>query len=361
MGEAVDCAVCSHKLYSNPYEFHGVMLKDIANAQVYVFLEIYKYGNDHLGNLYRQAFVNAAKRGVKVRLLLDSWGVSVNKEYFKELIDNGGEVQFFNKLLFTFNYFIKNHKRNHRKFLIIDDKIGYIGSANIGDYALNWRESMLRVEGSLAKLFRNSFLACCKIYNKYFYSPNVYKKAKYYHDFELVEDIPSIYRQHIKTRLERLIKSAAKEIIIETPYFLPGHVIRHLLAKATARGVSVTIMIPQHSDVRSVDLISSKYYGYYYENNINLYFYVPGNLHAKVLIVDDKIFALGSPNIDYRSFRYQHEALLIGTHEGILDECRAHLQDTFRDCVAFDYEAWKFRPNHYKVLGWLLLPFRHFF
>lgn len=353
--------ITSHKLYSRPPRFYEAMLQDIEQAKSYIYLEVYKFGNDETGIKFRDAFTRAAARGVHVKLLLDSWGVSYNETFFNELIALGGEVRFFRKIIYTFDFFTKNHRRNHRKFLIIDDYISYLGSANITGYSLDWRESMLRFTGDITLLFKRSFLESYKIYDRYIFNKFAYKKSKFLGAFELVEDMPSIYRQRIKTKLEHLIIRARKEIVIETPYFLPGHNIRKLLADAASRGVVVKIILPRHSDVRAIDLLSSKYYGFYYAKNIRLMFYSPNNLHAKVLLIDDEIFGLGSPNIDYRSFRYQHEVMLFGTHNGIVEEVRSHVSETMRSCLEFDHVSWLRRPRIEKVFGWMLLPFRHLF
>jgi cardiolipin synthase len=354
-------SVTSHKLFSEPPAFYEAMLLDIEQAQRYIYLEIYKFGDDEVGLRFREALTKAAGRGVQVKLLLDSWGVSYDETFFSEMISLGGEVRFFRKILYTFDFFTKNHRRNHRKFLLIDDRISYMGSANITGYSLDWRESVIRFTGGITMMFKRSFLESYKIYRKYIFNKFTYKKSKFLDQFELVEDTPSIYRQRIKTKLERLFKKAKNEIIIETPYFLPGHKIRNLLAEAAARGVNVKIILPRHSDVRSIDLLSSKYYGFYHSNNIQLVFYTLNNLHAKLLLIDGETFGIGSPNIDYRSFRYQHEVILIGTHKGIVGEIQRHISETLLNCHNFDYQSWMRRPKIEKVLGWILLPFRHMF
>jgi cardiolipin synthase len=173
--------------------------------------------------------------------------------------------------------------------------------------------------------------------------------------------MPSIYRQRIKNKLERLINKAKKEIVIETPYFLPGYKMRKALVDAARRGVNVKIILPMHSDVRSIDLLSSKYLGFYHSNNIHLVFYTLNNLHAKILLIDGETFGIGSPNIDYRSFRYQHEVMLFGSHKGIVEDIRQHINETELNCIDFDHVSWMRRPRIEKVLGWLLLPFRHMF
>jgi len=351
----------SHKLFSEPPGFYEAMLKDIDQAVKYIYLEVYKFGNDEVGLRFRKALTKAAARGVHVKLLLDSWGVSYTETFFSELIALGGEVRFFRKIIYTFDFFTKNHRRNHRKFLLIDDQISYMGSANITGYSLQWRESMIRLTGGITLMFKRSFLESYKSYNTYFLNKFTYKKSKFLDQFELVEDMPSIYRQRIKNKLEHLFSKAKREIIIETPYFLPGYKMRKTLVNAARRGVNVKIMLPMHSDVRSIDLLSSKYYGFYYSNKISLVFYTLNNLHAKVLLIDGETFGLGSPNIDYRSFRYQHEVMLIGTHKGIVEDVRQHVNETMLNCLEFDHVSWMRRPRIEKVLGWLLLPFRHMF
>ena len=350
-----------YRLYSEPPKFYEAMLQDIQQAERYIYLETYKFGNDEVGLRFREALTKAAARGVHVKLLLDSWGVSYNETFFSELISLGGEVRFFRKILYTFDFFTKNHRRNHRKFLLIDDHISYMGSANITGYSLQWRESVIRLTGGITLMFKRSFLESNKIYRKYIFNKFTFKKSKFSDQFELVEDMPSIYRQRIKTKLERLISKAKREIIIETPYFLPGHKMRKCLADAARRGVSVRIILPRHSDVRSIDLLSSKYYGFYHSNQISLVFYTLNNLHAKLLLIDGETFGIGSPNFDYRSFRYQHEVMLFGNHKGIVDEIGRHVDETMLNCLDFDHLSWLRRPKIEKVLGWLLLPFRHMF
>ncbi len=348
-------------LYSEPPKFYEGMLQDMERAKEYIYLETYKFGNDAVGARFKDVLTRKAKEGVTVKIMIDSWGASFDESYFSELISYGGDVRFFRKVVFALDFFTKNHKRNHRKLLLIDDHISYIGSANITGYSLQWRESVLMLRGNITKIFKKTFLESSKIYNKYIFNKFSYKKTISLYDFEIVQDLPSIYRQQIKTKIEKLIRKAKKEIILETPYFLPGYRIRKLLAEASERGVKVTIIMPKHSDVRVVDLLRSKYLGFYYNNNIRMIFYTPNNLHAKLLLIDDQHFGLGSPNFDYRSFRYQHEIMLFGRHVGVMKHIRRHINETLTNCVEFDYMEWSRRPLFEKIFGWLLLPFRHLF
>jgi cardiolipin synthase A/B len=351
----------SFHLFDNPAEFQAAMLDDIRLAKHFVFLETYKYANDKVGDAFRDVLLLKAKEGVKIKILIDSWGAYITEAYFSELTKLGGEVRFFKKIRFSYDFFTKNHRRNHHKVMVVDNKISYIGSANITGYAMQWRESVLRMEGAISIVFGKTFRESFKIYRKYIFNKFSYKKTIVQGDFEIVQDIPSIYRQQIKNKYEQLIKRAKKEILIETPYFLPGFMLRKALTDACKRGVKVKVIMPWHSDMRAVDLLRGKYLGLFYKNGIETVFYTPNNLHAKTMLIDNEVFAIGSPNFDYRSFRYQHEIVLIGRHKGIIAQLRNHLNETLKDCIPFDHVSWQRRPQFEKFLGWALIPFRHLF
>lgn len=354
-------AVDSLFLFESPPVFYQKMLDDIAVARNYICLEVYKFGYDAQGDRFRDLLVTKCKQGVQVKLLLDSWGTPPNPAYFEAIVTNGGEVRFFKKIRFFLDFFTKNHRRNHRKLLIIDDHITYVGSANITGYSLNWRELVVRLDGSITHLFRKSFLDSYKLYGKYIFNKFSYKKTLHYHGFEIIQDLPSIYRQQLKKRYERLIKKARHEIVIESPYFLPGYKIRRFLILAARRGVKVHIILPLHSDVRLVDFLRDKYMGFYYNNNVNIHYYRPDNLHAKCMLIDNEVFAIGSANFDYRSFRYMHEIMLVGTHKPLAMLLRRHIDETLGNSVDFNYQTWRRRPLFEKIFGWFLIPFRHLF
>lgn len=339
----------------------GSMYDAIAMAGKSIYLEIYRIAFDITGEHFRDILAVKAKQGLTVKVLLDSWGTPPNTHFFDPIIRAGGEVYFFRKMKFGIDFFTKNHRRNHRKLLIIDDKLSFIGSMNITGYSVTWREICLRIEGPMALLFKKTFFDSLKLYDKYIFNKFSYKKTIYYNGFEIVQDLPSIYRQQIKKRYEKLIARARQEIIIETPYFIPGFKLRRLLAQAANRGVNVIVIMPLHSDVKIVDLLRDKYLKFYYRNGINMHFYTASNLHAKCVMVDKEIFAVGSANFDYRSFRYQHEIMLVGHQAEIVELVDQHLVQSLKGCVPFDYTAYLRRPKIERIFGWLLLPFRHLF
>lgn len=337
------------------------MVFDIEHARKYIYVQTYRVGKDEIGERFRDALTKKAKEGIEVRVLIDYWGAGpVNHDFFKELIKLGGIVKFFEKIKYTSDKFTQGHKRNHRKLLLIDDDISWLGSSNLTGYNINWRESMLRIKSneltfSLTKLFMQDF----RIYNKYIFNKAYNTRMIKVGSFQILRDAPSIAIKRINQKFIQMMKNARKEVKIETPYFLPGFLLRKAMIDAAKRGVNVTVILPNHSDVNLVDILRNKYLGPLHKSGINFMFYKPNNLHAKLMLVDNNIFAIGSSNFDYRSFRYMYEIMLVGDDYNIVNQISNHINQTIKDSFAFDLEKWENRAMINKLFEWLLLPFRH--
>lgn len=349
------------RLISDPLAYYTAMLNDIKKASRYIYLEIYRFRNDPVGIRFRDYLIKKRLEGVKVRLLIDSWGASSSASFFQELADAGGEIRFFKRIKFNWDSFVKSHRRDHRKILVIDDEITYIGSANISGYSFNWRESMFRIKGPIAIKFKKIIAENFKIHNKYIYDKASYTKNIIYNGLEIIRDVPSHVYQPVKDKFLELIQQAEREIIIETPYFLPGSSLRKALVEAAERGVKIFIHIPKKSDVGALDLLTSKYLGELAEVGIKIFFYLPQNLHAKMFLSDRKYFIIGSSNFDYRSLRYQHEICLAGHHKSLVRQIINHFNETRKESEEFHYTNWLRRPAFQRFFEWLLVPFRHLF
>lgn len=348
-----------YKFFDDPLKFYNSMLSDIENARKYIYLETYRFNNDSIGIKFRDALTRKIKEGLEIKILVDSWGTTLPASFFSEFEKNGGEIRYFLKIKFFWDFFTRNHRRNHRKLLIIDDSISYIGSANLTDYSLNWRESIMRIKSGLATVLKKAFLQHFEIYNKYVFEKLIRIPKLTYENCEILRDVPSLTKQRIRKRYIQLIKTANKEVIIETPYFLPSFLVRKPLVDAARRGVDVVVIMPKHSDVGLIDVLRNRYLGYLNKNGVRLLFYTPHNLHAKLVLIDREVFSLGSPNFDYRSFRFQHEIVLIGTDSAAVDQIAQHISVTIKNSEEFLYELWQKRSAIHKFFEWLLLPFRH--
>lgn len=349
----------NYLLFDDPLRYYNAMLDDIAEAKQYIYLETYRFNNDSIGIKFRDALTRKSKEGVEIKLLMDSWGTSLPKTFFQEIIAHGGKVRYFQKLKIVWHFFSRNHQRNHRKLIVIDDRITYLGSANLTDYSLNWRESILRVQSDLTPVFKRAFLQHFELFNRYSFESLIQVRRVYHKSFEIIRDIPSLTKQKIRKRYIELIRNAEKSVVIETPYFLPSYHIRKALGDAAQRGVEVKVIMPKNSDVGLVDVLRNRFLGPLHKHGITLLFYMPHNLHAKMMLVDNEVFSIGSPNFDYRSFRFQHEIVLLGKDQRVIDQVIDHMDETINNSEGFDYTLWKNRSKIQRFFEWLILPFRH--
>lgn len=349
-----------YHLFAEPANYYNQMIEDIVRARDYVYIETYRFGNDHIGIQFREVLIQKAKQGLEIKLLIDFWGGNaVVGRFFDALIAHGAEVRFFEKIKFNTDIFTRGHRRNHRKLLLIDDHITYIGSSNITAYNLNWRESVLRMQGPITLSLKRVFKQDFRIYNKYVFLKANYIRLLRHNEFEIVRDMPSITKQRIMRRYLRLIKKANHSIHIITPYFLPGFKIRKELMDAARRGVDVNIIYPKRSDVGLVDILRNKYSGQLHQSGIKIRHYIPDNLHGKLFLVDNETFIIGSPNFDYRSFRYMYEMVLQGHDNDIVEQVKQYIHKTIDNTELFSYKHWKHRPLINKLFEYILLPFRH--
>jgi cardiolipin synthase len=199
-----------------------------------------------------------------------------------------------------------------------------------------------------------------RIYNTYVFSnKNNYLRLIHYQGFEIVRDMPSITKQRIMRKYIHLIKNAERSIVVVTPYFLPGFMLRKELMAAAEKGLDVKIIMPKRSDVGLVDILRNKYMGQLHESGMQLMLYRTHNLHAKLLLIDDQLFSIGSSNFDYRSFRYMYEIVLLGDDSDIAGQVKNFVNETLENTDLFNYEQWKRRPIISRFFEWLLIPFRH--
>ncbi|HNY43154.1 MAG TPA: phosphatidylserine/phosphatidylglycerophosphate/cardiolipin synthase family protein [Bacteroidales bacterium] len=349
-------------LYDDTLKLYLAMLEDINQAKRSVYLQTYIFGNDSIGQRFRQALTEAVRRGVEVKVLIDSWGTAVGQSFFKEFVELGGKLKFFEKIKVSFDVFSRNHRRNHRKLLLIDSNITYIGSANITAYCLSWRECCLRiVSDMLCIVFEKIFSYDYYLSSRFFQNKKYGTKILKGDEMAIVQDVPGTRKQPVKNVFRKLIDSAEKEVVIETPYFLPGSLLKRSLINASKRGVKVTIIVPKNSDVTLFDILRNRYFGTYHKNGVEILEYRPSNLHAKVFLSDNKYFFTGSSNFDYRSFLYMHEINIAGRQPDILRLLTEHIENTKKDCDKFNYEKWKKRHGFQKLVETLLVPFRHLF
>jgi cardiolipin synthase len=209
--------------------------------------------------------------------------------------------------------------RNHRKVIVIDGQVGYIGGMNIADRYVHgigdqeWRDTMLRIVGGAVYGLQRTFLI-----DWYFVSRTLITDSDYYPPVKLQQpndcvaqvvtsspaaDFPNIMQGYV-----RIIMEAKNYVYIQTPYFMPNEPVLFALKTAALGGVDVRIMVPERCDAFFVEWASRSYLREVVEAGVKVYLYRAGFLHSKTLICDDSIVACGSTNVDFRSFENNFEA-----------------------------------------------------
>lgn len=344
--------------FDNAEEMYFRMVRDISAARQRVFLEMYIYVPDRFGTMLRNAFTDAARRGVEVKILLDSWGTRIKPEFFRDIVCSGAEVRYFNQLQLSPKMIRYHHNRNHRKLLIIDDAVFYIGSANISEKEATWRQLSARIEDDnrgLAAAFLDDF----HLHNRLFCSVRKRIKPIIGTDYVILRDVPSHRHQQVRGEILRMILTAKKRVYLESPYFIPDRRLSAALRLAAGKGRHVTIIIPKKSDVRMVDLLVNSYLHKFHRAGIHIFLCNAGTLHAKCILADDKVM-FGTANFNYRSFTHQYEMMLVSRNPYLVGRVIEHLEGSLIASEPFDYLKWKNSPAINIFIGRALRPFRQF-
>ena len=349
------------RYYNDPNNYFKDLLKDIKFAKKKIYIETYRLGGEIAFEL-RAELLKCAKRGVKIKLLIDHWGSMVPDTFFKEIETLGAQVRFFRVFKITTNLISYNNRRDHRKIVLIDDDITYIGSSNITDNCKAWREFIIRIKrAKLNEKLEEVFLDNFKLHNFFLHSAKRHIKPIKYETLEIVRDVPSLRFQKIRNKHLHLIRGAKQEVLIETPYFVPDLKTLLTLMNAAKRGVDVKLILPKKSDMTLVDTFTQSLFGKLHKRGVKILFYNKKFSHSKISLIDNKTFSFGSSNFDYRSFRYQYEIAIFGKDEVLLNYVKTHLKESLKDAEEFNYETWRKRPLYKRLLEIILDPIKHFF
>ena len=315
-------------LYTSGYDFFPALLHAISMAQHHIHIDIYIFEDDELGNLIADALIDRAKHGVEVRVIYDDVGCWKVKNAFYERMRNAGiDVHPFMPVKFP-AFTSKANYRNHRKIVVIDGKVGFIGGMNFatryvkGTDAQPWRDTMMRITGGAVYGLQRAFLI-----DWYFVDRTLITSRNYYPALEadihnncvaqVVTSSPVTEWPDIMQGYVRILLEAKRYVYIETPYFLPTEPVLFALRTAALAGIDVRIIIPMHSDTRIVEWASSSYIKDVIDAGVKVCLYQAGFNHSKFLVSDDSICTCGSTNVDFRSFEHNFEANVFFYDEGL--------------------------------------------
>lgn len=337
-------------------ETFTAIISALEQAQDHIHLEYYIIEDDNLGNKIREILIEKALSGVEVRVIYDdigSWGLS--RKYISSLKNAGVRIFPFMPARFPFFSNKINH-RNHRKIIVVDGKIGFVGGLNIADRYITgsnelgkWRDTHLQIKGEAVYSLQSVFLL-----DWYFVSKrNIYSQDKYFPSnnvrerclVQVVASGPDSDWATIMQAFFSAIATAQLYIYISTPYFLPNESILTALRTAALSGIDVRILLPAHSDSKLVHWSSFSYIDQLLDAGIKVYLYQKGFTHSKLIMVDDIFCSVGTANMDIRSFDQNFEVNALIYDEKLTVAMRNIFMNDLKELEAVDPVQWEQRPR----------------
>ncbi|WP_436945232.1 cardiolipin synthase [Staphylococcus xylosus] len=316
------------KIFTDGKEKFDSLLKDIDEANDYIHIQYYIFRNDSLGERILNALEQKLEQGIEVKMLYDDMGSrGLSLKDFKSFRKNGGQVEaFFPSKLPLIN--LRMNNRNHRKIVIIDGHIGYVGGFNVGEEYLGkkkkfgyWRDTHLRIVGDAVNALQLRFMLD---WNSQATRDNLKYADRYFPDVDsggtigvqIASSGPDETWEQIKYGYLKMIASAKQSIYIQSPYFIPDQSFLDAIKIAALGGVDVSIMIPNKPDHPFVYWATYNNVASLLDAGVNIFHYNNGFLHSKTLVIDDEIASVGTTNMDYRSFTLNFEinAFIYDTH-----------------------------------------------
>lgn len=346
------------QVYTNSVSMLQSLLHEIRQAKSHIHLEFYIFADDAVGRLVRDMLIEKAREGLEVRVIYDDMGCwHVPHRFFEEMRETGIEVRSFLKVRFP-RFTSKVNYRNHRKIVVIDGRVGFVGGMNLAERYVRgvewgvWRDTHLMLEGKAVHGLQAAFLQ-----DWYFVDRTFVTAARYFPKTEnrgnaliqIVTSEPVGLWREIMLGLSMAILNARKYFYIQTPYFLPTETILAAMQTAAQAGVDMRLMLPERADNRITHFASCSYIADTLRAGVKIYFYKKGFLHSKLMVSDDELSTVGSTNLDFRSFEHNFEVnAFIYDTETALEMREIFLQDQ-RNSEQVLLKNWIKRPWHRKV------------
>lgn len=355
------------EVLTNGAAFYPAMLDAIRAAERSINMECYIFQPGVTAQRFMDALSERAANGVTVTIVLDAIGSwSMRGRTLRALRDAGVRVEFYQRIRWYSLARINN--RTHRELLVIDGRVAFTGGAGVADWWSGddpgrpaWRDTMVRVEGPVVAALQGvcveNWLECCG---------EILTGPEYFPPLEPAGDVlafvvkssPSDRATVSRVTFQLLIEAARRDVMINTPYFLPDKSLRLCLIGVARRGVRISIVVPgRRTDQAWVRLASRRGFKGLLEAGVRIYEYEPAMTHCKMLVIDDDWAVVGTTNVDNRSFEHNDEVNLALCDARIAARLRSDHERDVGASREITLEDWKRRPVWEKLIGpvvWIL-------
>lgn len=347
-----------------------ILKSKLLEAKDHIHLEYYIVKNDNIGNEIKDILIKKSKEGIKVKFIIDKMGsIKLSSRYIKDLKNAGVDVAFYSYVLAPFFRLINTqvNYRNHRKIVVIDGTIAFLGGINIGDEYLglgklgDWKDCHIMIEGDcvlgLQSVFLDDFSSIKKYNNEQILTlaniENYFKNNKFSGNIpmQLIKSGPDSEFPSILQCFIKMISTAKESINIITPYFIPSEGLMDSLKIASLSGIKISLIFPKKADHFTVNKASQTYLAELVRAGVKVYLYNnSGFIHSKILTVDKKICTIGTANMDIRSFELNYEINTLIYDEGITQEFNKIFSDLLISCTEFNLKEYESRSLTNKLI-----------
>lgn len=341
------------RVLNNGRQTFGSIIYELENAREHIHLEFYIIEDDQIGNKIKDILIRKAIAGVEVKVLYDDVGSwSLSRRYIREMTSAGIRVMNFMPVK-TYAFANKVNYRLHRKIIVVDGRVGFVGGINIADRYLRglgknnrWRDIHLRIEGDAVRSLQALFLMDWNFANRtsdydrrYFPDHSVTERKL----VQIVASGPDSDWQSIMQAYFAAIATASHYVYISTPYFLPNESIMTAMKTAALAGVDVKLLLPEKNDSWIVGRSSRSYMKELLQAGVSVFFYIKGFTHSKLLVVDDLFASVGTANMDIRSFNQDFEANALIYDEALTRQLKLDFLDDITQSKEILLEEWEKR------------------
>ena len=345
------------QLFIEGDELYQAMLADIKSAQKCVQLESYIFADDEIGRRFAVALIERAQAGVDVRVHIDAAGslFLVSRKLLRDLRKQKVRLRIFHR--WSWRKPLRYNRRNHRKLLVVDERVAYVGGFNIHKESSlavfgrdRWRDTHIRFSGSLAEQAAQLFDRFWR--GDYHWTPALARDAR----SELVPNHSRECQEQLRCIFIDMFTHAQHSLYLTTPYFVPDRRTQRLLTVAARRGVDVRLLVPRKNNVRLVRWAAQAAYGELLANGVRIFEYLPRLIHAKTAVVDGNYATVGTANIDYRSFFLNYELNLFTRDTGLSMQLHKQYEADLLEAEEIKLRQWgrRFWGNRvFELIGWL--------
>lgn len=349
------------QLYFDGEEKFGALFSEIKNAKKFIHIEYYIIQKDTIGLKLINALTEKAKEGVEIKLLFDAMGSrKITPSIVKPLIEAGGKVfSFFPSKISFINRRI--NYRNHRKIVVIDSQVAFLGGFNIGNEYISkdpkigyWRDTHIKIMGEAINDLEERFLLdWTYASNEYIDDYSKYFISKTFNEpdvgLQIVSSGPDLKEQHIRNGYIKIINHAKNTLYLQSPYFVPDDSMLNALKICALSGKDVRIMIPGNPDHIFMGWAANAYIKTLLDCGIKVYLYNNGFIHCKTIMADGSVCSIGTANMDIRSFKLNFETNAFIYNRNICTTVEKQFLKDMEYCTEVTLQNFQSRPLRSKI------------